>query len=57
MNLSHGIAGIDPATGTVLDEWKTDLIGYDRAAGAEHRLAALALRPNPAFGVGRETFD
>ncbi len=49
MNLSHGIARIDPVTGTVLDEWKTDQIGYDMAAGAEHRQAALALRPNPAL--------
>jgi hypothetical protein len=35
MNLSHGLARIDPASGDVLDHWKTDPIGYDMAVGAD----------------------
>jgi hypothetical protein len=35
MNLSHGIARIDPSTGEVLDQWKTDPIGYDMVVGPD----------------------
>jgi len=54
MNLSHGIARIDPTTGTVLDQWKTDQIGYDVAVGADGGIWFLGgkglERLNPSTG-------
>ena len=41
MNLSHGIAQIDPTTGVVVDQWKTDQIGY---ASRSVPMAALVPR-------------
>lgn len=54
MNLSSGIARVDPATGEVLDEWKTGSVGYDLAVGADGGVWFLAgerlQRLNPATG-------
>jgi streptogramin lyase len=55
MNLSHGIARVDPTTGTVLDQWKTDQIGYDLAVGADGGIWFLGgkglERLNPSTGA------
>ena len=55
MNLSHGIARVDPTTGIVLDQWKTDQIGYDLAVGADGGIWFLGgkglERLNPSTGV------
>jgi hypothetical protein len=54
MNLSHGIARVDPTTGAVLDQWKTDQIGYDLAVGADGGIWFLGGRGlerlNPSTG-------
>ncbi|MEA2520494.1 MAG: hypothetical protein QOI81_140 [Actinomycetota bacterium] len=59
MNLSHGIAQIDPTTGVVLHAWKSDPIGYDIALGSDGALwylsgtssGAVLERFNPSTGV------
>ena len=54
MNLSSGIARIDPATGDVLDAWKTGPVGYDLTVGPDGGIWFLAdrrlQRLNPATG-------
>jgi hypothetical protein len=54
MNLSSGIARVDPATGEVLDEWETGSVGYDLTVGADGGVWFLAgqhlQRLNPATG-------
>jgi hypothetical protein len=55
MNLASGIARVDPATGDVLDRWRTDPLGYDIESGADGGIWFLAesglQRLNPATGT------
>ena len=58
MNLSNGIAQIDPATGDVLRSWKTDQLGYDMELGPDGSVwflsgggnSAVLERLNPSSG-------
>ena len=53
-NLSSGIARVDPATGDVLDRWRTGSVGYDLAVGEDGGIWFLdgqrLRRLNPATG-------
>jgi hypothetical protein len=50
MNLAHGIARIDPISGQVIGEWKTDPIGFDMAIGQDGGIWFLG-------GKGLERFN
>ena len=59
MNLSHGIAQVDPSTGAVLDRWKSDPLGYDMTLGPDGSIwylsgssaSAVLERLDPSTGL------